>query len=176
MSCGSTMTLISLWFIPEMRLRSKRSRNLLVLVTRNLGSFQTVQQLSVSLFTLSGTGYSVTGSGQIDALASGGTFATSARFAGSIYSSNPADNPVSPNITDHLVTYKIVGNAGHPANVTGAYILGWESSTSNTDNDYQDVVFEINGVSIVPEPMSAAPLALCALILSLVRTSRRRTA
>jgi hypothetical protein len=146
------------------------------LTNPQFGYFPNGSTTFVSLFTLGGSAYSVTGSGQIDVIASGGTFATGVRFAGSIYSSNPADNPVFPNIVDHLVTYRIVGNAGHPANSIGAYVLGWESSTSNSDNDYQDVVFEINGVSVVPEPMSAAPLGLCALILSLVRTSRRRIA
>ena len=138
------------------------------------GYFPNGSTTFVSLFTLGGSGYGVTGSGQIDIAASGATFATSARFAGSIFSSDPAANPVFPNIVDHLVTYRIVGNAGHPSNSLGAYVLGWEYSGSNTDNDYQDVVFEMNGVSAVPEPMSPAPLALCALRLWLLRTSRRR--
>jgi hypothetical protein len=129
----------------------------------------------VSLFTLGGSSYSVTGSGQIEPVASGGTFATGIRFGGSIYSSNPAANPVFPGIVDRLVTFRIVGNEGRPTNPIGAYVLGWEAGASNADNDYQDVVFEISGVSAVPEPMSAAPLALCALSLSLVRTSRRHS-
>jgi hypothetical protein len=142
----------------------------------HFGFFPNASTTFVSLFTLGGSAYSVTGSGQIDAFASGGTFATGIRFGGSIYSSNPAANPVFPSIVDRLVTYRIVGNEGHPTNSIGAYVLGWEAGATNSDNDYQDVVFEIDGVSAVPEPMSAAPLALCALILLLVRTSRRRIA
>jgi len=137
------------------------------------GYFPSGSTSFVSLFTLGGSAYSVTGSGQIDSLVSGGTFAAGARFAGSIYSSNPADNPVFPNIVDHLVTYRIVGNAGHPTNPIGAYVLGWESSTSNTDNDYQDTVFEISGVSVVPEPMSNVTLVICVLTVALGRGSSR---
>ena len=104
----------------------------------------------VSLFTLSGSAYSVTGSGQIEALASGATFATGIKFAASIYSSNPDANPVFPSIVDRLVTYRIVGNEGHPTNPIGAFVLGWEAGTTTSDNDYQDVVFEINGVMQFP--------------------------
>jgi hypothetical protein len=128
----------------------------------------------VSLFTMGGDAYSVTGSGQIEVLSSGGSFATGVRFGGTIYSSDPA---VNPNLSDRLVTYRIVGNAGHSTNRIGAYVLGFEAgSVTSTDNDFQDVVFEINNVSAVPEPASVAPLAIYALSLSLLRTPRRRAA
>jgi hypothetical protein len=70
---------------------------------------------------------------------------------------------------DQLVTFEIVGNAGHPNNAIGSYVLAWEDSL--LDNDYQDAVFEISGVVPVPEPGMAALAASGALMAA--RCGRR---
>jgi hypothetical protein len=119
----------------------------------------------VSLFILSGDEYAVSGAGTIDPMVSGSWFTFGIKFGGSIYSSNPAANPVFPIITDHLVTYQVVGNEGHPANPIGSYVLGWEAGAANADNDYQDVVFEVSGITAVPEPTAVVFVTHVALIL-----------
>ena len=64
-----------------------------------------------------------------------------------------SDPALNSRDVDLLVTFEIVGNNGRPDNVIGNYVLCWEG-TPNTDRDYQDVVFEISGVTSVPEPAS----------------------
>jgi hypothetical protein len=82
-------------------------------------------------------------------------------------SSNPAANFLGQ---DKMVTFRISGVDGHPNNQIGNYVLAWEYF-SNDDLDYQDVVFEINGVVPVPEP-STFVISLAALAFARIRCRR----
>jgi hypothetical protein len=74
-----------------------------------------------------------------------------------------------------LVTFEIVGVAGHPNNQIGNYVLAWELFP-NTDMDYQDVVFELSGAVPVPvpEPTSCALFACSLLAAALFPRCPRR--
>ena len=74
---------------------------------------------------------------------SGAVFELGAR---SRVTSNPAKNDLGQ---DKLVTFEIIGTAGHPNNQVGNYVLGWEYFA---DYDFQDGVFELSGAVPVPEP------------------------
>ncbi|MGD9632316.1 MAG: hypothetical protein AB7G28_17585 [Pirellulales bacterium] len=56
---------------------------------------------------------------------------------------------------DQMVTFEIIGKAGHPENSVGNYVVGWEAFPRD-DLDYQDLVYEISGAAPVPEPGSGA--------------------
>jgi len=86
--------------------------------------------------------------------------------------SNPSHNPSGQ---DMLVTFEIVGVAGHPNNQIGNYVLAWEVFP-NTDMDYQDVVFELSGAVPVPvpEPTSCALIACGLLAAALFPRCPRR--
>jgi hypothetical protein len=73
---------------------------------------------------------------------------------------------------DMLVTFEIVGNAGHPNNQIGNYVLGWEYFP-NDDLDFQDAVYELSGAVPVPEPASGLPAGLVLACLSCARRLRR---
>lgn len=81
--------------------------------------------------------------------------------------SNPAKNFVGQ---DMMVTFRISGADGRANNQIGNYVLAWEYF-SNDDLDFQDVVFEISGVTpiAVPEPSGW----LLAVFAMLVRIRRR---
>ena len=64
--------------------------------------------------------------------------------------SNPIRNAM---YQDMMVTFEIIGNAGHPNNQIGNFVVGWEAFP-NDDLDFQDVVYEISGAMPVPEPLS----------------------
>jgi len=133
-----------------------------------LGFFPNGTGSFVPVFTMGGNNYAVTGGGVLDPVDTGPSFTLALRFGGTLYNSNPAANVPHPNIIDHLVTYQIVGNSGHPNNAIGAYVLAWEVGGSNTDNDYQDLVYEISGVSPVPEPTSLLLLTVAALLAATI--------
>jgi hypothetical protein len=63
--------------------------------------------------------------------------------------------------TDMMVTFEIIGTSGHPNNHVGNYITAWECFFG-TDDDYQDLVFELGGAVPVPEPGTGS-LALVGL-------------
>ncbi|WP_148074868.1 hypothetical protein [Bythopirellula goksoeyrii] len=86
-----------------------------------------------------------TGSGLIPRSESGNVFEL--RLNG-LRSSNRQAHPSGQ---DFMVTFEIIGAAGHPDNVVGNYIVGFEAFP-NDDLDYQDLVFELSGVVPVPEP------------------------
>jgi len=97
-----------------------------------------------------------------------------------LWSSAAADNTLMPSGQpgdglDHLVTWRITGNAGYPGNRVGNYVLAWEDldrygrTRYACDADFNDVVFEVGGVH-VPEPTSLVLLMLGAVLLR----SRRR--
>jgi hypothetical protein len=84
--------------------------------------------------------------------------------------SNPARNDFAE---DLMVTFEIVGAAGHPNNQVGNYVVAWEGF-ARTDSDFQDVVYEISGVVPVPEPAGLLMAALALACTSLVCRRRRR--
>jgi hypothetical protein len=58
---------------------------------------------------------------------------------------------------DHMVTWLITGNLGHPDNVIGGYLIAFEDLPRlQSDRDYQDLIVEVRGVQdgVVPEPSS----------------------
>jgi hypothetical protein len=83
--------------------------------------------------------------------------------------SNPIRNTV---YQDMMVTYEIIGNAGHPNNQIGYFVVGWEAFP-NDDLDFQDVVYEIGGAAPVPEPASLfiAGIAFASLMGARLRQS-----
>jgi hypothetical protein len=73
------------------------------------------------------------------------------------------NSPLGPR--DLLVTFRIVNSIGHPMNVIGNYVVAWEDNDSAfSDQDYQDMVMELGGVALVPEP---TPMLLLAPVLAL---------
>jgi hypothetical protein len=81
--------------------------------------------------------------------------------------SNPNHNTVPQ---DMMVTFEIIGNAGHPNNQIGSYVVGWEAFP-NDDFDFQDVVYEISGAVPVPEPAS---WSMAVISLAYLMFARRR--
>jgi hypothetical protein len=73
---------------------------------------------------------------------------------------------------DMLVTFEIIGNAGHPNNQIGNYVLAWEYWL-NDDLDFQDGVYELSGAVPVPEPASWLMAELMLAWLSRGRWRRR---
>lgn len=70
--------------------------------------------------------------------------------------SNPAHNNGTG---DHMVTFEIIGNDGHPENQIGNIVVAFEGFPAN-DTDFQDLVFELSGVVPVPEPTASMLLAM----------------
>lgn len=95
-------------------------------------------------------GYTVptTGSGLIPLSNSGPTFELRIQ---SRAHSNPRRNR---DRQDMMVTFEIIDNAGHPDNQIGNLVVGFEVFANN-DLDFQDVVYELSGVTPLPEPSSA---------------------
>jgi hypothetical protein len=78
-----------------------------------------------------------------------------------VWSSRPSDNSDG---LDHMVTFRITGNAGKPLNVVGNYVIAWEDLPKNSsDKDYNDVVLEVGNVAPTPEPGSVVAIAGIAL-------------
>ncbi len=88
----------------------------------------------------------------------------------------PAGNP-DPT-SDHMVTWKITGNTGQGfgGNVLGNYVLAWEDQPIGlpSDRDYNDLVVEVTGVTLVPEPTTLAFLGLASSTVGLALLRRRR--
>jgi hypothetical protein len=61
-----------------------------------------------------------------------------------------SDPSLNNPVFDWLVTFEIIGNVGRPDNAIGNLVLAWEDS--GLDDDYQDLIVEISGVTAVPEP------------------------
>jgi hypothetical protein len=70
------------------------------------------------------------------------------------------------------VTSEIIDNVGHPNNRIGNYVVGFEIFP-NDDLDFQDVVYELSGVTAVPEP-GGALLILVGTLIPAVRIRQRR--
>ena len=69
-----------------------------------------------------------------------------------IWSSVAGENA---DLLDHMVTWLITGNVGHPGNKIGAYVIAFEDlPIPASDKDYNDLVLEVRGVrnAVVPEP------------------------
>jgi hypothetical protein len=73
---------------------------------------------------------------------------------------------------DKMVTFEIVGNVGRPANAVGNYVIAFEAFP-NDDLDFNDVVFELGGVTPVAEPTATGLLALTATWLAYWRKLKR---
>jgi hypothetical protein len=110
------------------------------------------------------TGYNVAPSGTTTFLGSGGhdTFRFGLRSpggSGPYWSSLQSDNSTDRS-NDHMVTWKITGNTGHPDNVIGNYVIAWEDLAigipgrvdNGTDEDFQDLVVEVSTAAPIPEP------------------------
>jgi hypothetical protein len=115
-----------------------------------------------TLFFTSGNGYSATGFGTLDIVSTGSKFRLGSRAGSSYHSSIPSDNGALQ--IDRLVSYQVVGNAGHPTNPIGAFVLAWDLGMSTFDNDFQDVVFEVSNLRLVAEPGCALLLAISTAI------------
>jgi hypothetical protein len=85
--------------------------------------------------------------------------------------SNPQRNA---NNQDMMVTFEIIGSDGHPNNQVGSYVIGFEVFR-NDDLDFQDVVYELSGVTAVPEPASMLGVAMCSAIAMMPRGRRAKT-
>jgi hypothetical protein len=71
---------------------------------------------------------------------------------------------------DKMVTFEITGNVDRPANQIGNFVLAFEVFT-NDDLDFNDVVFELGGVTPIAEPMTAG---LWAVPVAWLASRRRR--
>ena len=62
---------------------------------------------------------------------------------------------------DHMVTFRITGNDGHPENEIGAWVIAFEDlPLGSSDRDYNDLIIEVRGVAdAVPAPATALLLA-----------------
>jgi hypothetical protein len=67
-----------------------------------------------------------------------------------------------------MVAFEIIGSDGHPNNQVGSYVIGFEVFP-NSDLDFQDVVYELSGVTAVPEPASMLGVAICSAVAMLRR-------
>ncbi|MFB3908179.1 MAG: PEP-CTERM sorting domain-containing protein [Candidatus Eisenbacteria bacterium] len=129
------------------------------------GSFQ-------SLFSTSLYGYLVNGDAVFNHNVTGYLF----RFGlhnlttDQYWSSKDADNGPSG---DHMVTYRIIDNVGHPDNVLGNYIVAWEDMAPG-DQDFNDLVVEVNGVNPIPEPATLTLLGLGFGAMGLATRIRRK--
>lgn len=76
---------------------------------------------------------------------------------------------------DHLVTFQVIGNEGHPDNPIGSYVLAWDDGMSRFgDRDFQDTVIEVTGIApAVPEPSSVALVGIAMLFAGVYRKARR---
>ncbi|MHB1037434.1 MAG: PEP-CTERM sorting domain-containing protein [Pirellulales bacterium] len=88
------------------------------------------------------------------------------RYASSLASDNPTG-------VDEMVSFEITGNTGHPNNVVGNYVIGWEADSA-WDRDYQDEVLELQGFEAAPEPSSLALAAGGFCAIAGVIAARRR--
>ncbi len=84
----------------------------------------------------------------------------------SYWSSLQSDNPGG---RDHEVTYLITGGLSK-----GDYALGWEDRDLG-DQDYQDAVVQVHGLSPVPEPGTLTLLALCGGFAAVLYRRRRNS-
>ena len=78
-------------------------------------------------------------------------------------------------LQDHMVTWLITGNVGHPGNEIGAYVIAFEDlPIPGSDQDYNDLVVEVRGVqdAVVPEPSTL--LLLGSGVVALAGFGRRR--
>jgi len=83
-----------------------------------------------------------------------------------IWSSTAGENA---DLLDHMVTWLITGNAGHPGNEIGAYVIAFEDlPIPLSDNDYNDLVVEVRGVAdaVVPEPATLLLLGSGVVVLA----------
>lgn len=101
-------------------------------------------------------------SAPLGASQTGTLFALGYRSDAGTFSSRQQDNPRR---VDHMVTYEIVGDVGHPGNVVGSYVVAWEGGLAGGDRDYQDTVLELHGVAPVPEPSALVLVATGAAVL-----------
>lgn len=133
-----------------------------------------------ALYSVGGSGYAVSGSSSglnqntfrwgIQAGAAQGT---------QYFSSSPVDNLLdSSAFKDHMVTFKITGNAGHPNNAIGDFVIAFEDLIENSkkglasDRDFNDAVFQVKPSNLaVPEPATYLLLG-SALLLTLVAKRR----
>lgn len=80
---------------------------------------------------------------------------------------------------DHMVTWRVVGSDNGFDNQVGAYVVAWEDLWGGGDNDYQDLVVELTGVTPggepVPEPTTIALFGLGAMGMGLRRRFRKKT-
>lgn len=112
------------------------------------------------LFEVSGSGLNVTGSAEL-VLPPGQTWTWTRSGTGPVWFSGPAYNT---DLLDHMVTYQITGlNDGY-----NRWMIFWEDLPNLGDGDYNDFAIELTAP--VPEPASAAALALGAVLLA----ARRR--
>jgi uncharacterized protein DUF4114 len=66
-------------------------------------------------------------------------------------------------LRDHMVTWLITGNDGHPGNRLGAYVVAFEDLFGLGDRDYNDLVVLVWGVTdgpLVPAPASLLLVAV----------------
>jgi hypothetical protein len=111
-------------------------------------------------------GYTVPtqGSGLIPLADSGQVFEVRARAR---VTSNPKNND---NDQDLMVTFEIIGNDGHPTKTIGNYVVGFELFP-NDDLDFQDAVYELSGVTALPEPSAGVFLSSLACVFANPRSS-----
>jgi hypothetical protein len=69
-----------------------------------------------------------------------------------------------------MVTFEIIGNDGHPNNAIGSFVVGFEYFPAD-DLDFQDVVYELSGVTALPEPTTSALLFAVAYMIAFRRAS-----
>jgi hypothetical protein len=93
-----------------------------------------------------------------------------------VWSARADENP--DNELDHMVTWLVTGNAGHPGNRLGAYVIGFEDLWGGGDQDYNDLVLEVWGVTDGPPsvPLPGTLLLLLSGVSAAIAIALRRHA
>lgn len=128
--------------------------------TQTFGWYESVLPGNISsttaLFTATGSGYAVTGSGQINASGDFGLFLQSGNHTW--YSE--VDRNVDKR--DHQALYDLAALTGNAA-YAGSYLSAWEDlkmgKFGNSDYDYNDLVLQLD-MNVVPEPTTMTLLGL----------------
>jgi hypothetical protein len=109
-----------------------------------------------TLFTVTGSGYAVTGAGTINASGDFGLFLQSGNYTWYSEVARNVDN------RDHQALYDLALLTGD-ASFTGSYLSAWEDlrmgSKGNSDKDYNDLVLQLD-MNIIPEPTTMTLLGI----------------
>ena len=126
--------------------------------SQTFGWYDTATATENVLFTVTGSGYAVTGAGAFSSENDFGFFLTSTNGGSNTWYSEVALN--SDGI-DHQALYDLAALTGD-ASYAGSYLSAWEDlalGSANFDGDYNDLVLQID-TNIIPEPTTMTLLGI----------------